>query len=389
MSLKCKHAMRRFDCCCPLLAAAALVASAPGAVSAGSPADAIRSVSGTPALAAADTTPPARIEQASGSGEGAGDVESDPSPADGEASGELRPATGLLVPTGTSAMEGAWGADGDPGVLHVVAVGLEAHPLPTLTIRVEWQAKWGHDGVPFPSSQGLSSLDADDFGGPGEAWVEWRPADVLRLKAGRVDGNTEFAAAEAAALFANPSFGLSPALGLIPSYPAPAPALNLFVRPARDGPEVGAGVYRAAGGAWTAVGQVAGPVGRLPVRWAAGVAAPLWSGAGPDHPTAGYLILETGTAGSLGVFGKVAAAGELLHLAGGVTAPLPVFDSRVGIAGSLVSAPEYPTGEEVVAEAFVAVRPLPWLVVQPDVQLRLAPGTSPRAGALLRVIVEC
>ncbi|NIP83705.1 MAG: hypothetical protein GWM90_32535, partial [Gemmatimonadetes bacterium] len=42
-----------------------------------------------------------------------------------------------------------------------------------LTAAVQLQAKAGHEGAGFPSAQGLSSLDAADFAGIGEAWVEW------------------------------------------------------------------------------------------------------------------------------------------------------------------------------------------------------------------------
>lgn len=297
-----------------------------------------------------------------------------------------------LEPEGLTVMEAAWGSEGSPALLHLVAVGVEPELAPGLTARLELVGKWGRDAAPFPSSQGLSSLDAEDFGGLGEAWVEWRMGNAVRLKAGRVDGNTEFAAAEVASTFANPSFGLSPALGLLPSYPTPAPSLNAFVRPVPGGPELGGGVYRTADGAWSAVGQLAGAAGQR-FRWRAGLATPLGTGpVGGDTPSAGYLIVEGGfgeggPSRGVSVFGKVATAGELLHLAGGLTAPLPgSAGTRAGVAGSVVTGAE--SADELVAEAFVAVRPASWLVVQPDAQLRLAPGSPPRVGALLRITVE-
>ena len=319
----------------------------------------------------------------------------DTTPATGRNAERVSAPTGTLEPAGLTVTEAAWGSEGSPGLLHLVAVGVEPEPVPGLTVRLELVGKWGRDAVPFLSSQGLSSLDAEDFGGLGEAWVEWRIGDAVRLKAGRVDGNTEFAAAEAASPFANPSFGLSPALGLLPSYPTPAPSLNAFVRPVAGDAVLGGGVYRAADGVWSAVGQIAGSAAGRRVRWQAGLAAPLRTGSsGGDAPVAGYLIVE-GVFGDgsplrgLSAFGKVATAGELLHVAGGLTVPLPEpTGTRMGLAGSVVSRAGSVPDDELVAEAFVALRPASWLVVQPDLQLRLAPGSSPRTGALLRITVE-
>lgn len=288
------------------------------------------------------------------------------------------------TPTGLSVMELAWSGSGAPGLLHVVAAGVETG-LGGLSGRLEMLAKWGHDGVAFPSSQGLSSLDAGDFAGLGEAWLEWEAGESFRLKAGRVDGNTEFAASEVAGTFANPSFGLTPALGFLPSYPAPAPSANLFVGPGVPGSQLGVGVYRGAAG-WSVLAQAAAPVPGLPsVRWAAGWGTPLERGPTASEAAA-YVIVERPSPGA-SVFLKAAGSGELRHLAAGVTArPGRAREVLVGLAASAVA--RRSGGGEAVAEAFVAIRALRWLEVQPDAQLLLAPGEAPRAAGLVRVVVE-
>lgn len=320
------------------------------------------------------------------------------------AGSELRPGSSpvsdpVWLVSGTSVMEAAWTRE-EGGLLQVVAASVEGALWWGLRGRVGALAKWGHGGLPFPSSQGLSSLDAENFLGLWEGWLEWRGGDRVRVKAGWVDANTEFASVGSAGAFANPSFGLSPAMSILPSYPAPAPSVNLFVRLGRsagDGPpgmEAGAGVYGREGG-WSAVGQLAGAVpGSESFRWSAGWAVPLggepaggWKAA--EMGDGGYLILERPVEG-FSPFLKLAASGpaEVVHLAAGLTLPLGVLpgDARLGLAGSRVH--DTASGADVVAEAFLLLRPLPWLLVQPDVQVRFAPGLAPAPAALIRVALE-
>lgn len=295
----------------------------------------------------------------------------------------------MWTPQVTSSVEAAR-SGGDEGVLQVVSAAVEPSLPGGFRARVELLAKWGHDGLPFPSEQGLSSLDAHDFGGPGELWLEWSAADRVRLKAGRVDANAEFAASEAAASFVNPSFGLSPALARLPSYPEPAPSLNAVVGSQGGLPEVGAGVYRAPGGLWTAVGQLSGTVPGAPdLRWSAGAASPL-SAVGADTPVGGaWLIVERPSETGLASFLVLAGGGEpgLRHLAAGLSAPVAWGpDLRLGVAASSL---HDDTGvHEAVAEGFVSLRPVPWLEVQPDLQLHLREGTRPAVGGVLRLVLE-
>lgn len=288
------------------------------------------------------------------------------------------------------ATEGAWSRGGGPAALQMLAMSLEPELAPAVRAHVELLAKWGHDGVPFPSSQGLSSFDAGDFSGLGEAWVTWAGSDRLRVKAGWVDANSEFAVSEAAGEFANPSFGLSPALALLPSYPDPAPSLNVFARPLAGGPEVGGGVYRAAEGAWSATAQLTGGVpGASSVRWSAGCAVPLNPApAGPDPDAAAWLYLGRPVPEAVSPFVMVAAtSGGLRHVGAGLTTPTSLpLETWAGVGASLVA--EHGKPDEVVAEVFLSTRPLPWLLVQPDLQLRITEGERVAPAALIRVVLE-
>ena len=299
------------------------------------------------------------------------------------------------VPAGLASMpvSVSWIVEGattgvEHGALQLVSAALEPE-VGAFAARVEFLGKWGHDeAVPFPSSQGLSSLDAYDFRGLGEAWLEWTGVPGARVKAGWVDANTEFATSEVAAVFANPSFGLTPTLAFMPSYPAPRPSVNAFVSPL-GGSELGVGAYRAADGDWSAVVQATGAVpNSSSLRWQAGVATCghiVEGHAGHAEPST-YLIVDWRRGAATGGFVKVARAGTMRHMAAGLTSRLPVpMELSAGLAASSVS--EAGT-EEMVAELFLAARVTEWLVVQPDVQVRLAPGDAPAAAGLLRLVVE-
>jgi hypothetical protein len=291
--------------------------------------------------------------------------------------------------TGASVVEGAW-SQGDTGMLLVVALGVEPSLPGGFSGRFELLAKRGHDGVAFPSSQGLSSWDAANHGGVGEVWLQWEGLSRVRVKAGWVDANTEFAAVGSAGEFANPSFGLSPALSILPSYPDPSPSANLFVGTWDGGPELGAGVFRSAPGAWSAVGQVSGGIARgRAIRWSAGWAVPLSGSPEVRGQAGGYLFAEGPSEVAVSPFAKVAGFGaDVWHLAGGLAAPLrgAPLDARVGLAGSRVL--DRVHGDETVTEVFLAVRPLAWVMVQADLQLPFAEGGGRTPGGLIRVVME-
>jgi porin len=76
-----------------------------------------------------------------------------------------------------------------------------------------------------------------------QLWYEqWLLGERVRIKAGKVDANTEFAYIGAAGAFINASAGFTPAIFALPTYPNPSTAVNLFVYPT-DGVYIGAGLY--------------------------------------------------------------------------------------------------------------------------------------------------
>lgn len=93
--------------------------------------------------------------------------------------------------------------------------------------------------------QGYSNIDADRLSKAEEFWYEQRLlADRIRIKAGQVDANSEFAFVEAASEFLNSSAGYSPTILDMPTYPQPRLSLNLFAY-ATTNFYVGGGVYGA------------------------------------------------------------------------------------------------------------------------------------------------
>ena len=116
--------------------------------------------------------------------------------------------------------------------------------IPGGTAFVQWAGKSGGDGsVDSNNLQGFSSIDADDFGGIGEAWYEQSLAgDRLRVKIGRVDANSEFAQVEHASEFINPAMGYSPTILALPTYPLAVTSINLFAYPSEHF-YLGAGIY--------------------------------------------------------------------------------------------------------------------------------------------------
>jgi carbohydrate-selective porin OprB len=105
--------------------------------------------------------------------------------------------------------------------------------------------------------QGLSSNLTEPLHRWREAYFELPVSRRLRLKVGKVDANSEFAVIVNGADFSNASFGVSPTLFTMPSYPYGAASANAFVA-AASWLNAGVGVYSAPGGALYSVGQAGG-----------------------------------------------------------------------------------------------------------------------------------
>jgi porin len=114
-----------------------------------------------------------------------------------------------------------------------VNASLEPLGLKGWTATVQYQHKGGADGADcVDAAQGFSNIDAANFSGMAEAWIEGELIpDRLRVKVGRVDANSEFAAAENGHLFLNSAMGFSPAIFAMPTYPYPAMSANVIARP--------------------------------------------------------------------------------------------------------------------------------------------------------------
>jgi carbohydrate-selective porin OprB len=88
-----------------------------------------------------------------------------------------------------------------------------------------------YDGV----VQGYSNIDASSRTTLYEAWAQQSMfEDKLRVKAGRIDANTDFDVVATAADFLNSSMGYSPTIMEFPSYPSPQFGADVSASPGKD-----------------------------------------------------------------------------------------------------------------------------------------------------------
>ncbi len=136
----------------------------------------------------------------------------------------------------------------------------------------QYKSKTGRNGSGAASfSQNFSNIDADDFSAFGEAWLEQRLfSDRVRIKAGRLDFNTEFAGTDNGASFLNASMGFSPSITAAPTFPLPSNGANLVVSP-RGSTSVSFGVFDGLDGAPAQVGHASlFHIGQLRQEWSLG-----------------------------------------------------------------------------------------------------------------------
>ena len=97
------------------------------------------------------------------------------------------------------------------------------------------------------AAQLYSNIDASSRTTLYEIWFEQRlMSDRLRIKAGKIDANTEFAVVQNAGDFLNSSMGYSPTIVTFPTYPEPKPGVSAFLQ-ARGSYGLGLGVFQTAG----------------------------------------------------------------------------------------------------------------------------------------------
>jgi len=91
----------------------------------------------------------------------------------------------------------------------------------------------GRDGAIYADTfQGISNIDSSNRTHLYEMWFEQNLfGKKMRIKAGKVDANTEFAFVENALDFINPSMGFSPTIVGFPTFPDGHPSLNVFAYP--------------------------------------------------------------------------------------------------------------------------------------------------------------
>lgn len=273
--------------------------------------------------------------------------------------------------------------------------------------------KRGADGsAAIPLAQGFSNIDEADFGKVYEAFVEKKFERLpLRVKAGQVDANTEFAVVEGGSNFINPSMGFSPTIFLLPTYPDPAPSVNVFVDPVKH-LNVGVGVYGNQAGAarWRrpfVIGQATG-------TWSAGEGLAGYASVGGWRQSIeggdGVIGAHSGTFGvlqqtvwqsnpgseqsrSLTVFGQFGFTGSSeaevgRHLGFGASwkgllprRPEDAFGFGV-TAARMGAASEFSGASEVSAGPFYRLKVTEGLMVGPDVQFVRHPGGDPSASAM-------
>lgn len=145
--------------------------------------------------------------------------------------------------------------------------------LANTTVFLQYYGKVGGNGSErLGDLQGFSNIDADDFRGIGEAWIQVQAMDErVRLKGGRIDANSEFAGLHSTGEFLNSSMGFSPTIWGMPSYPEPGAGLLAAFAPG-SGVETSVAVFRKGTGdegEWGAVGPAWLWLGQARAQWTA------------------------------------------------------------------------------------------------------------------------
>lgn len=254
-----------------------------------------------------------------------------------------------------------------------------------------------------------------------QLWYEQRMfKDVLRVKIGKVDANSEFAYLQSGADFNHASVGFSPALTGFASYPNPSSAVNVFVYPTErlyagvgfyDGSAVignntgslgPAPLFRGAeylyigefGGTWTKESSV-GP-GRAAIGAYHHTAAfTQFDGNTADNTSGLYAVAEQrlwsanpkdDSAQSFWCFGQFGWANEdvsatHVHVAGGLvlrgTFPTREADTT-GVYATWVNTSQAAgspfTEDELALELYYKIQVTGFLSIKPDVQYIVNPG---------------
>lgn len=286
------------------------------------------------------------------------------------------------------------------------------------TFFINYQNKSGRDGSElYPTLQGISNIDGPNRSQISELWYEQSLWDgKVRLKAGKIDANSEFALPENGQEFLNWSMAQSPTILGIPTYPDPAMGMNLIVSPVQ-GLELALGVYDGALQEGVSTGN-RGPstlfgapadlffISEARLRWGAGalpglLALGLWHhtgtfarfDGGSESGTGGLYVVfdqtlwrqnpgEAEDGRGVGFFAQYGYANPAVspvaqHFGAGLawTGPFPGRDEDVlGLAGSFVDYADQPGAAgvggsgELAIELFYKAQLLKWLSLKSDLQ---------------------
>jgi len=286
-------------------------------------------------------------------------------------------------------------------------------PNPSDDLIGDVQGIDGLDGVPGAPHQNRTQL--------AQLWYQQVALDgKLRVKAGKVDANSEFDHSEVAQEFLHQSTGSSATLFTLPTYPDPATGVNVFVKPVEE-VQIGFGLYDGSYANGVRTG-LTGPrtffrsaedlflISEVDLSWKTGR-----MGVGGWYSTNSFVKLDGGRATGTG--GPYALVEQTLwranpkdekdergvrcfvmygyadpavliydhNIGGGIawTGPLP---GRVeDVLGAGVQAVHFGRAREEFEasyEMFYRVQVSPWLAVKPDVQYIAHPGGQGTRDAL-------
>lgn len=291
------------------------------------------------------------------------------------------------------------------------------------TFFADFQTKEGQDGsVEAGDLQAYSNIDGPDFTALYELWYEHVFSEGgLRIKAGKIDANSEFAYVEHGGEFIHSSPGFSPTLFVLPTYPDPAFGVVGFVGEG-GGLYAGLGVFDGAlqegistgtRGPETLFGAPADLfwIGEVGLVWGQGAALPGRLAGGVWHHTGSFERFSGGTASGatgaylvfdqllhkeaadpedtqgLGLFAQLGVADEDLspvsyHVGVGAQwqGLLPGRDTDVlGLMGSWASLSDEPgagftADGELAMELFYKVQLGEMVALKPDIQYIVNPG---------------
>lgn len=306
------------------------------------------------------------------------------------------------------------------------------------TFSVDFQNQSGQDGTEVLTGdvQRFDNADANGRSQIAELWYQqFLFDDKLRLKIGKVDANSEFAFPKYGADFLNGSFGHSPTIFAMPTYPDPAMSVNVFVYP-NSWSYIGSGVYDGSGAEGVETGSY-GPkhfftaangyffIGEIGGKWAlcndtlpGHVAIGGWRSTSDFHRFAGgtasgaggaYAIVEqmlwhkrdddkTDPQG-VAAFLQYGHAGADLndfsnHVGAGLSCTGPLnsrpFDI-MGIGATYVQLSDEPQAGfvqdfELSIEAFYGFQITQYLSIKPDLQYILHPGGTDNPAALVATL---